>query len=72
MLSFIITLLSLWTASTRSAGEGFISVWASSVILGLSIGGTMVMRKYHNSVAVGIFMGSVVAASQFFFFISLM
>jgi hypothetical protein len=38
----------------------------------LSIGGTMIMRKFHNSMAVGFFMGGVVAMSQLFFMLFLM
>ena len=37
----------------------------------LSIGGTMIMRKFHNSMAVGFFMGSVCTCSQMFFSLSL-
>ena len=31
----------------------------------------MIMRKFHNSMAVGFFMGGVVAMSQMFFFLSM-
>jgi uncharacterized membrane-anchored protein len=37
----------------------------------LSIGGTMIMRKFHNSMAVGFFMGSICTCSQMFFTLSL-
>jgi hypothetical protein len=56
---------------TRPISEGFASFW-SAVMLGvLSIGGTMIMRKFHNSMAVGFFMGSIVAMSQLFFLLFL-
>ena len=32
----------------------------------------MIMRKFHNSMAVGFFMGGVVAMSQMFFFLMLL
>jgi len=57
---------------TRSFAEGFASVWSAVLLLALSIGGTMIMRKFHNSMAVGFFMGGVVAMSQMFFFLSMM
>lgn len=39
------------------------------MVVALSIGGTMVMRKYHNATAVGFFMGAVCAMSQYFFWL---
>lgn len=41
-------------------------MWSGIMLMFLSIGGTMIMRKFHNSFAVGFFMGSVVAMSQLF------
>jgi hypothetical protein len=35
------------------------------------VGGTMIMRKFHSSLAVGFFMGCVVAMSQLFFMLFL-
>jgi hypothetical protein len=57
--------------STRGLSESFTSIWSALMLLALSIGGTMIMRKFHNSMAVGFFMGGVVAMSQMFFFLML-
>ncbi|KAI2505841.1 hypothetical protein MHU86_8617 [Fragilaria crotonensis] len=67
----ILTLLSFIIMSTRSLAEGFASIWSSLMLVVLSIGGTMIMRKFHNSMAVGFFMGSVAATSQLFFMLFL-
>lgn len=37
------------------------------MLVAVSVGGTMIMRKFHNSIAVGFFIGGVVAVSQLFF-----
>jgi hypothetical protein len=68
----MLALMSCAVMGTRSLAEGFTSVWSAFMLLALSIGGTMIMRKFHNSMAVGFFMGGVVAMSQLFFFLSLM
>ena len=68
----ILALMSCAVVGTRSLSEGFTSVWSAFMLLALSIGGTMIMRKFHNSMAVGFFMGGVVAMAQMFFFLSLM
>lgn len=70
-LSGLLMLLSLVVTSTRMASEGFASFWSALMLIVLSIGGTMIMRKFHNSFAVGFFMGSVVAMSQLFFLLFL-
>lgn len=71
-LSLLISLMTFWMVSTRSAGESFSAMWSTIIIVGLCIGGTMVMRRFHTSIAVGFFMGSVVATSQLFFLLFLM
>jgi hypothetical protein len=68
----ILALLSFVVMSTRTLAEGFAAVWSALMLFVLSIGGTMIMRKFHNSMAVGFFMGSVVAMSQLFFMLFLM
>ena len=67
----ILALMSCVLMGTRSFAEGFTSVWSAFMLLALSIGGTMIMRKFHNSMAVGFFMGGVVAMSQMFFFLAM-
>jgi len=67
----ILALMSCAVMGTRSFAEGFVSIWSAFMLLALSIGGTMIMRKFHNSMAVGFFMGGVVAMSQMFFFLSM-
>jgi hypothetical protein len=48
-------MLSFWTVSTRTTPEAFSSVWSTVVLIALSVGGTMVMRKFHNSFFTGFF-----------------
>lgn len=68
----VLTLMSFAVISTRNSAEGFAAVWSALMLLLLGVGGTMIMRKFHNSMAVGFFMGSVVAMSQLFFMLFLM
>lgn len=62
----------MYTISSRGGTEAFVSLWSATVLLLLCVGGTVIMRKFQSSVAVGFFMGCVVAASQMFFLIFLM
>ncbi len=66
VLSGILLIMSLLVTSTRVFSEGFAALWSGTMLMFLSIGGTMIMRKFHNSFAVGFFMGSVVAMAQLF------
>ena len=68
----VLALMSFAVTGTRGLAEGFMSIWSAVLLLMLSIGGTMIMRKFHNSMAVGFFMGGVVSMAQFFFFLSLL
>lgn len=70
-LTGLLALMSCAVMSTRGLSESFTSIWSAMMLLTLSIGGTMIMRKFHNSMAVGFFMGGVVAMSQMFFFLML-
>jgi len=45
-------------ASDQSAG--FSGVWCSLVAIGVSIGGTVIMRKYQSALAIGVFLGIIV------------
>lgn len=56
-----------WAVASRGMRVSFATIWLAIVIISLSVGGTIVMRKFHSSFAVGLFMGSVVGTSQFFF-----
>jgi len=71
VLSLLLTIMSLWVISNRTAAEGFSSIWAAIMMIMLSVGGTMIMRRFHNSIAVGFFLGSIVATSQLFFLLFL-
>jgi hypothetical protein len=51
--------------------EAFASVWSTLILIILSVGGTMVMRKFHNSFYTGLFIGGIVATSQYFLLLSL-
>mmetsp|Transcript_182 Transcript_182/g.319 ORF Transcript_182/g.319 Transcript_182/m.319 type:complete len:176 (-) Transcript_182:238-765(-) len=65
-ISIVQIFIALYTMSSRGGTEAFVSLWSSIVLLVLCVGGTVIMRKFQSSVAVGFFMGSVVAASQMF------
>jgi hypothetical protein len=56
---------------SRPFHEVVVSVWSAAFLGGLSIVGTMIMRKFHNSMAVGFFMGVTVGCSQWFVILSL-
>lgn len=71
LVTFLLLMLSFWTVSTRTSPEAFTSVWSTVILIILSVGGTMVMRKFHNSFFTGFFIGGVVATSQYFFLLSL-
>jgi len=71
-ISFILVILTFFIVPTRQAAEAFTSCWASLALVGLSVGGTMVMRKFHNSFSTGLFLGGVVGGAQFFFLLFLM
>ncbi|CAM9390155.1 unnamed protein product [Ectocarpus sp. 6 AP-2014] len=47
-----------------SASLGFAAVWTVLLLIGLSVGGSLVMRKYRTSLAVGFFLGVVIIMSQ--------
>ncbi|KAL7459200.1 hypothetical protein ACHAWC_010892, partial [Mediolabrus comicus] len=59
-ISIIQLLLSIFGMSSRGGTESFILTWSSIVLVSLCIGGTIIMRKFQTSVAVGFFMGSVI------------
>eukprot|EP00980_Cylindrotheca_fusiformis_P022870 scaffold9857_cov127-Cylindrotheca_fusiformis.AAC.16 len=61
----VLALMSCFIMGSRSFSEAFVSFWSAAMLLGLSIGGTMIMRKFHNSMAVGFFMGGIVGMAQF-------
>jgi len=71
VLSLILSLVSFLVLGSRLFAEGFAAFWSGVMLVGLCIGGTMIMRRFHNSMAVGFFMGSVVATSQMFFLLFL-
>ena len=71
-LSLCSLIMSAWGLYSRQPNESILSTWSAILVVLLGIGGTMVMRKYHNGLFVGIFMGSLVGLSQFFFMVFLM
>lgn len=71
-ISIIQFFIAMFTMSSRGGTEAFVSLWSATVLILLCVGGTVIMRKFQSSVAVGFFMGSVVAASQMFLLIFLM
>ena len=72
VMTLILTLMSFLVLGSRQFSEGFASFWSGIMLIGLCVGGTMIMRRFHNSMAVGFFMGSVVAMGQMFLLLCLM
>ena len=54
------------SSSTSNTQQCIIALWSSFLLCCFSIGGTMIMRKFHNSIAVGFFMGVTVTSCQFY------
>jgi len=50
-------------SDTGNKSDGFAAIWTMLLIIALSIGGTMVMRKYQTPLAVGFFLGVCVMMS---------
>ncbi|CCI41851.1 hypothetical protein ABG067_005903 [Albugo candida] len=46
-----------------SKSLGFAGIWAMILMIGLSVGGTLVMRKFQTPLAVGFFIGVVIMMS---------
>ena len=67
----VMALMSCIVMGSRGFSEGFVTFWSAAMLLALSIGGTMIMRKFHNSMAVGFFMGGVVSMAQMYLFLAL-
>ncbi|GAB9474459.1 hypothetical protein Gpo141_00011582 [Globisporangium polare] len=55
-----------------SKSLGFVGIWAMFLVIGLSVGGTMVMRKYQTPVAVGFFIGVVIMMALQMFSLSVL
>ncbi|KAJ0402479.1 hypothetical protein P43SY_003411 [Pythium insidiosum] len=51
------------TGVSSQKSLGFVGIWALFLVIGLSVGGTLVMRKYQTPVAVGFFVGVVIMMS---------
>ena len=71
-MTLFLTILGILILGSRRFSEGLAALWSGLMLCGLSVGGTMIMRKFHSSLAVGFFMGCVVAMSQMFFMLCLM
>mmetsp|Transcript_8156 Transcript_8156/g.16990 ORF Transcript_8156/g.16990 Transcript_8156/m.16990 type:complete len:180 (-) Transcript_8156:116-655(-) len=63
--------VAMWALSSRGGAQAFITTWSAVMLIVLCMVGTIIMRKFHNSVFVGAFLGAVVAASQMFFLLFL-
>lgn len=72
IMSFMYTLTTLFTFASKASAEGFSSLWSSLILVGISVGGTVTMRSFHSSLAIGLFVGAVVGASQLFFLLFLL
>ena len=70
-LTLLLMLLGILVLGSRRFSEGLAATWSGIMLCALSVGGTMIMRKFHSSLAVGFFMGCVVAMSQMFFMLFL-
>ena len=66
-ISFFLILMTFYIVPTRDSAEAFSTCWSSLTLICLCVGGTMVMRKFHNSFSTGLFLGGVVGAAQYFF-----
>lgn len=55
-----------------SKSLGFVGIWAMLLIVSLSVGGTMVMRKYQTPLAVGFFIGVVIMMALQMFSLSVL
>lgn len=55
-----------------SKSLGFVGIWAMFLVIGLSVGGTMVMRKYQTPLAVGFLIGVVLMMSLQMFSLSIL
>ena len=51
-------------AGGGSRGVAFAGMWTIILTVALSVGGTLVMRKYQTSMAIGFFLGVVLVMSQ--------
>lgn len=71
VMTLILAMMSFLVLGSRQFSEGFASFWSGIMLIGLSVGGTMIMRRFHNSMAVGFFMGCVVAMGQMFLLLCL-
>jgi hypothetical protein len=58
--------------SSSNVQQRIIALWSSFLLCCFSIGGTMIMRKFHNSIAVGFFMGVTVTSCQFYIALALL
>ena len=67
LLSLIFALDSFYILTSRSGSESLVSLWATTVLISLTVGGTITMRSFHSSMAIGFFVGAIVGASQLFF-----
>ena len=73
-------LIAGWWYSILALTGGFLvvavhdglSLYAALLLVGYGIGGTMILRKFHSSLAVGFFMGVTVAAAPLFVLLSLL
>ena len=70
-MTLLLAILGVLVLGSRRLSEGFAAAWSGLMLCALSVGGTMIMRKFHSSLAVGFFMGCVVAMSQMFFMLFL-
>ena len=64
--------MTFYIVPTRANAEAFTCCWSSLTLVCLCVGGTMVMRKFHNSFSTGLFLGGVVGGAQYFFLLFLM
>ena len=67
MLVFIAFIVGCVAASRETGGSsalGFAAIWTVILCVILSVGGTLVMRKFQTSLAIGFFLGVVAVMSQ--------
>ncbi|CAM9226646.1 unnamed protein product [Choristocarpus tenellus] len=65
VIAFICACAAVAHSGTSGSGAlDFAAIWTVLLLFGLSVGGSLVMRKYRTSLAVGFFLGVVVIMSQ--------
>ena len=61
-----------YIVASKPAAEAFSTFWVTMIFVAVVISGTITMRSVHSSLAIGLFVGSVVGTANLFFLMFLM